>query len=1120
MRISILGVFTFFAFSLAANSQNAKVDIRINNQTIQQVLTEIEKQTGYLFVYDKNEVDLNKRVTLRAKNESVKEVLNDLFAQTDIVSAIEGRNIVLMKKDRSSSTSTVQQQNRKTVTGQVLDGNNQPVIGANIIEEGAPSNGTITDIDGYFSLQVAEDAILKISYIGYLSQDIPVSGKNNVSVILQEDTKILQEVIVVGYGTQRKETLTGSVSAISAKDIVTTKNENAQNLITGKIPGVRVVQKSSEPGAFNNNFDIRGLGSPLIVIDGIPRANTDFQRLDPNDIESISVLKDASAAIYGVRAANGVVLVTTKKGTVQKSELTYNGSFTWQIPSGLPSTVDAIDYMTLRNERAMHNLNGGTPLFHEEDFEAYRSGKKISTDWYPFVFAPSAAQTMHNLSATGGNEKIKYYAGIGYQYQNGFFKSNDLNYRKYNIRSNITAKITDRLTFDANINLIMDEQKRPYEDSFRIIRSFWRQGPHIPAYANNDPGRPYHGEIEGDNPISFMDADIVGSKKYNNKWIQPALSITYEIPGIEGLTAKTLLSYDYTTLDANEYQKQYNQYRYDESSKTFQTFSRQQNNLRRATYMDSQLLTQTSLNYKRRFNDKHNVESILVWETQKKEGDTFEASRNLIFQYPYLFAGFSEDQIGSMNPDELYEYTNLALAGRLKYDYADKYFAEFLFRNDGSSKFSQRKRWGFFPGISGAWRISEENFFKNALPFIQQLKLRASYGVTGDDSAVAYQYLTGYIYRSGGDRRNFTDGYVFGGNFYGSTVNTGIPNPDLTWFTAKTFDIGIDFSAWNGLLGVTVDYFSRKRDGLLAKRDGGIPTVVGAALPEENINSDLTYGTDMEISHRNRISDFNYGLKGIFSITRIKRSHVESSPYGNSWSNWKGNQNDRIQGQHWGYEGAGRFESWEQIWNSPTYISRGTIIGDYIYEDWNGDGEINDNDKHPIRFNQTPWVNFSLVGDASYKGFDLNFLLQGSALGSLEYGEQLREPMWGNDNSGAMEQFMNRWHPQDPLADPYDPATQWVSGHFAYTGTLPDAGSSFNVENASYLRLKSIELGYNLPITLLSKTGVSNLRVYVNGYNLLTLTKVKYVDPEHPNDSWGYLYPLNKTVSVGMNITF
>ncbi|HBK30478.1 MAG TPA: SusC/RagA family TonB-linked outer membrane protein, partial [Porphyromonadaceae bacterium] len=217
---------------------------------------------------------------------------------------------------------------------------------------------------------------------------------------------------------------------------------------------------------------------------------------------------------------------------------------------------------------------------------------------------------------------------------------------------------------------------------------------------------------------------------------------------------------------------------------------------------------------------------------------------------------------------------------------------------------------------------------------------------------------------------------------------------------------------------------------------------------------------------------------------------------------------------------AGRFESWEQIWNSPTYISRGTIIGDYIYEDWNGDGEINDNDKHPIRFNQTPWVNFSLVGDASYKGFDLNFLLQGSALGSLEYGEQLREPMWGNDNSGAMEQFMNRWHPQDPLADPYDPATQWVSGHFAYTGTLPDAGSSFNVENASYLRLKSIELGYNLPITLLSKTGVSNLRVYVNGYNLLTLTKVKYVDPEHPNDSWGYLYPLNKTVSVGMNITF
>ncbi|HEX2976231.1 MAG TPA: SusC/RagA family TonB-linked outer membrane protein, partial [Bacteroidales bacterium] len=250
------------------------------------------------------------------------------------------------------------------------------------------------------------------------------------------------------------------------------------------------------------------------------------------------------------------------------------------------------------------------------------------------------------------------------------------------------------------------------------------------------------------------------------------------------------------------------------------------------------------------------------------------------------------------------------------------------------------------------------------------------------------------------------------------------------------------------------------------------------------------------------------------------RLYVESSAVGSSWSNWKNNQNNRLQGVHRGLEGDGQFQSWEDIWNSPTYIGRGTIIGDYKYEDWNGDGEINGNDEHPIRYNQYPWMNFSLILDASYKGFDLNILLQGSAMSSLVYGEQLREPMWGSGESGAMEQFMDRWHPVDPKADPYDPATKWESGHYAYTGTLPDANSTFNVENSAYLRLKSVELGYTLPTRWMEKVGVKSLRIYANTYNLLTLTKVDYVDPEHPNDTYGYLYPLNKSVSVGLNLKF
>jgi TonB-linked SusC/RagA family outer membrane protein len=897
---------------------------------------------------------------------------------------------------------------------------------------------------------------------------------------------------------------------------------------------VRVTQKTAEPGSFNNNFDIRAMGSPLIVIDGIPRTTDDFQRLDPNDIDNLSVLKDASAAIYGVRAANGVVLVTTKKGTKNKIELNYSGSFTWQIPSGLPSTVDAIGYMTLRNERAMHNINGGSPTFNDQQMDEYRNGTKQSTDWYPLVFSKYAPQTIHNLNVVGGNDKTTYYVGLGYQFQDGFFKSSDLSYNKYNIRSNISTKISDRLTFDINLNLVMDEQDRPYVDSWWIIRGFWRQGAQIPAYANNDPTKPFHGLIEGDNPISFMNKDISGYKKYNKKWIQPTASLKYDIPGVKGLYVKGLFSYDYYLSNANLFQKEYAQYRYDAASDTYTKYLRQSpDRIRRESYFKAQTLAQASVNYDNTFG-KHKVGGLVLWEAQKRTSDNFFAQRDLGLQLPYLFAGIADGQLATMNsnPDGLYEDSNLALAGRFNYAFSDKYLAEVLFRYDGSSKFAVGSQWGFFPAASLGWRVSEENFFKSitALSFINQFKIRASLGKTGDDSASSYQFISGYNYPTRTDARNFTGGYVYNGSFNASADNKGIPNPYITWYTAKTFDIGTDLEAWKGLLGVTADYFNRTREGLLATRSGGIPTVVGASLPEENLNSDRTYGFELELSHRNQIRDFHYNVKGMVSLTRIKRLYVERGAIGSSWSNWKNNQNDRFdnrinrndrnEGVKMGYQGAGQFQSWEEIWSSPTYIGRGTIIGDYKYEDWNGDGEINGNDAHPINHNPYPWMNFSLIFDASYKGFDMNFLFQGATMSSLTYGEQLREPMWGSGESGAMVQFMDRWHPEDPKADPYDPATKWVSGHYAYTGTLPDAGSTFNVVNSAYLRLKSVELGYTLPAQWIKKSGIKNLRVFANTYNLFTITKVKYVDPEHPNDTYGYLYPLNKSVSVGLNVKF
>lgn len=1114
------------AFALGSYAQSTTLNLNFKNANLEEVLAEIENQSEFFFLYNKDLIDVEQKVDVEMRNKKINEILDQLFEGKEIRYFLIDRQIVLSNQYGETGITgqeniTVQQQ--PAVSGTVTDESGQPLPGVTVVVKGT-TRGTVTNADGDYTItNIPEDATLQFSFVGMRTQEMEVNNQTTIDVTMEVDAIGLEEVVAVGYGIQKKATLTGSVAAVKGEDIVTTKNENVQNMLTGKIAGVRVTQTTSEPGSFDSRFDIRGMGTPLVIIDGIPRSISDFQRLDPNDIDNMSVLKDASAAIYGVRSANGVVLVTTKRGSANKTEMNYSGSFTWQIPSGLPSTVDAIQYMTLRNEQAMHNVNGGSRVFGDDQFEAYRTGEKQSTDWYPLVFSDYAPQTVHNLNATGGNEKTTYYASIGYQYQEGFFNSSDLSYTKYNVRSNVTSKLSDRLTLKLNLSFINDEQNRPYVDSWWIIRSFWRQGPQIPAYANGDKTKPFHGLIEGDNPISFMDADISGSRKYNKKWIQPSGSLEYDIPGVEGLSLKGLFSYDYYVENNNEYQRKYNQYRYDEASETFSTFTRQSpNRINRSVVFDEQILAQASLNYDETF-DMHKVAGTVIWEAQKRQGDNFAARRDLVLQLPYLFAGSADGQIGTMDPNALYEDSNMGLAGRFNYAFDEKYLAEFLFRYDGSSRFGTGSQWGFFPAASLGWRVSEENFFESitALSFVEQLKIRASYGKTGDDRASSYQFISGYNYPTNARGRNFVGGYVFDGSFVASADNKGIPNPNITWYTSTTFDIGVDFEGWNGLLGFSGDYFSRKREGLLDRRTGGIPTVVGASLPQENLNSDRTYGFDLELNHRNRINrDFYYNMKGLFSIARVKRLYVERAPLGSSWDNWKSNQNDRLQGAHWGLQGDGQFQSWEEIYSSPYYIGRGTIIGDYKYEDWNGDGEINGNDDHPTRYNQYPWMNFSYIFNATYKSFDINFLLQGSAMSSLIYGEQLRIPLWGSGESGAMVQFMDRWHPVDPKVDPYDPSIEWVEGRFAYTGTLPPATSTFNTENSAYLRLKSVELGYTLSSKWVNKIGIKNFRIYTNAYNLFTITKVDYVDPEHPDSTYGYLYPLNKTVSVGLNVKF
>lgn len=1024
-----------------------------------------------------------------------------------------------------------------TVKGTVVDESAEPVFGASVMVKGSRT-GVATDMDGKYEIQAASDAVLEFSFLGFATKYESVGGRNVVNVVMTADNTWLESVVVVGYGTQKRGSLTGAVSGVDGDNMIKTRNENPQNMLTGRVPGVRVWQKSAEPGTYNNSMDIRGLGEPLIVIDGVPRSTEDFQRLNANDIENVSVLKDASAAIYGVRGGNGVVLVTTKKGSEGKASVQYNGSFTFQMPSTMPKLADAQGAMTLYNEMALNKSDGsGSVTFTKDFMEQYANGTRKAADWNSLVFSNMSPQTQHDVSISGGNEKCQYYVSMGYLYQEGFFRSRDLNYSKYNIRSNIDAELVRGLKFNLNLSGIADNRSTPDSDAVTLIRNLWKQGVLFPAYVDDAQTMlNYEGLDLMQNTVAMMTRSVSGYKDYREKQFQSSASLEYDFGTLtdvlKGLSLKGMASYDFRYDDNEFFRKSYNLYAQDELTGEYvaKEFSDHSDRLTRENYTKWQALGQILLNYNRTFADKHDVGATFGYEAQKRKGDNYYLIGDLAFSSPYLTALKDKTQSTFVDINSsigsFYDLAYQALIGRVNYAYDNRYLFEAQFRYDGSSKFAPGHRWGFFPSASVGWRISEEPFFKNCswLSFINQFKIRASYGSLGDDSDLNYEWLSGYVYPATGNdgEKGYYSGYapaylINGEMVYGVTTSP-LPNTNITWLKSRTFNIGVDFEAWNGMLGISFDYFERSRDGVFGQNSSSLPTVVGASAPVENLNSDRNLGLELEISHRHKAGDFSYGLTGIVTITRRQNLKAYGQgPYGNSYDRWRNdNLTNRYQGIQFGYESAGRYESWEDIWAYDIYKENDTLPGDYKYLDWNGDGEINGLDAHPYAYDQTPWMNYSLSFNCAWKGLDFSMLFQGSALGSYMYDEPLYS-IWGSNGGGALEQFLDRWHPVGDYTDPYDQTLQWTSGHYAFTGHSPEKNSSFNRVSTSYLRLKSIELGYTIPKLRNSSFG---LRVFVNAYNLLTFTGIKYVDPEHPDSDYGRMYPLNKTVSLGMNLSF
>ncbi|WP_455584568.1 SusC/RagA family TonB-linked outer membrane protein [Bacteroides sp.] len=1008
---------------------------------------------------------------------------------------------------------------RQQVSGVVRDQFGEPLPGVNILVVGT-TVGTITDIDGAYSIAVSSNnAVLRFSLIGFASEDVAVKGRTTVNLTMTEETQLVDEVVVVGYGTQKKVSLTGAISSVKNDEIIATPSVNVQNMLSGKLPGLRIQQNTGEPGNYDASMDIRGLGSPLVVIDGVVRETSDLQRLEANDIESVTVLKDASAAIYGMRASNGVLLVTTRKGAGSgKAKIDYTGSFGFQNPTGLPEVLNPGQYAELVREADKNMGRGIDYTFSAEDLARYQSGDFQATDWSSLVLNKMVPQTHHNVTASGNTDRVNYYLSFGYYGEEGLWKSGDLNYHRFNIRSNLGFKITDNLKAEMLISGVSDEKNQPYRDTWELFKSIWALRPNETPYANDNEN--YYANVmskSGLNPLVITDADKTGYKRYQNKTLNTTFSLTYDAPFLKGLSARFLYSYDYKTSQEKQFQKAYTLYSYEvEKDDYIPGVFMAPSSVRRKSWEASQNLLQASLSYEQVFNKKHNVKALFLYEQTAKEEDNVWAKRILEMDaVDQLFSGSENEQEGSADGGQIYRRTNMGLVGRVNYDYDSKYLLEASFRYDGSSKFAKGHRWGFFPSVSAGYRISEENFIKDtdALSFLTNWKVRASYGVLGDDGSSSYQYLSGYDYPG--------VGYVYGTEAYKGLGFRGLPNPNITWYKSKTLNIGTDMDILDGLFSFQLDFFWRYRDGLLGRRNQEVPGTIGAEMPEENMNKDLYKGFEIVLGHRNQIRDFRYSVSLNFALTRKKNRAIVEGDAVNSYDKWRGKYSDRYTDMGWGYGSNGQFTSMEDIWNSPDQDGKGgssLLPGDWKYEDWNGDGIIDDNDVYPNVFefgNSNPKMTYGATITASWKGFDLNILFQGGAGFNVRYLEQLQYPLCFGGN--GLSHFYDRYH--------QDEDGNWIAGK--WPTTRDPAACQSNLMNsqqttydASYLRLKSVELGYTIPVKFTRKFKVERCRIFANGYNLFTITGLDFVDPERTSGAYGYLYPIMRNFNFGLNLSF
>lgn len=989
-------------------------------------------------------------------------------------------------------------QSKISVTGTVSNENGEPVVGASITEKGT-TNGTVSQEAGRFSILVSgKKAVLLISHAGFATIEVSVADNSVLNVTLQPETKAMNEVVVIGYGSQKKKTLTGSIATVKGSDLVQSSSPNVSNAIAGRIPGVIANNRSGRPGDDGSSIYIRGFNSfsggtsPLILVDGIPDRN--FSRLNPNDIESITVLKDASAAIYGVRAANGVILVTTKRGKSGKPTIQYDGTYAVQQLTRLPEVVNAWQYMTYYNE-----INPNT--YAQTEIDKYKAGNDpnyTSTNWLSEVFRQNAPQNSHSLSVSGGNEHVKYFFSGQFVDQSSNFKNSIERYKQFNIRSNIDARISKNLKVNLDIAARQEDRTYPAWGVGGILHETRSLYPFIPARWAN--GSPSAGLTAGRNPIILVTGEP-GYDKTKNYIVTPLAGFELKMPFVvEGLSLSGYASYDINLRHQKIFNKPWDAYSF---NKTTGVYSNQRASTAIASITQDESMYSSSTRFIKLAFDRqfglHSINAFAGYEaTTSSTWGTYAYRRNLLSdQIDQIFTGSTEGQnaTGYASQDGRESYL-----GRVAYGFDNKYLAEVSMRYNGSFNFPSANRWGLFPAVSLGWRISEERFFKENVSFIDQLKLRASWGIMGNDAVAQYLFLTRYQLVT---NPNY---YTYFGNDYTlanalSLSNT--PNQNITWEKQDTRNIGFDVSLLKNKLSITADYFHYLRRDILAKRNASIPLYTGMALPNENIGKSLNRGFDFSINYNDNIGDLIYSIGANGTYAKSKVIFSDEAATVPDWQKSEGHPIDS-----WLlYATNGIYRTQEEINKSPHLP--GARVGDLWIKDTDGNGSITANDQMRTYESATPKIVYGFTLGLTYRGLSLNMLVSGQAMAkqlinSQIQGSLISPPQWLYDG---------RWTAANP--DGIYPR--------AFSGNSINASyynySDFWLRNAAFVRLKTVELSYAIPSDVYRRFGFNSLRVYVSGYNLLSFDHMKKygIDPE-TNNITGINYPQSRMYRFGINV--